>query len=76
MPSPSGKDKISLQEILVVLRREMPNLEEKYHVKSLGVFGSYTKGSNRPRSALNLVVEYQRKGKIYELQLESPRQWP
>ena len=60
MPQHTGNDKIGLQEILAALRREMPNLEHKYHVKSLGVFGPYARGTNRPRSALNLVVEYQR----------------
>ena len=60
MPPLPGKDEIGLQEILAALRRELPNLEEKYHVESLGVFGSYARGTNRPRSALNLVVEYHR----------------
>ena len=60
MPPAPGKDKVSLQEILLTLRREMPNLEQKYHVKSLGIFGPYARGTNRPRSALNLVVEYDR----------------
>lgn len=60
MPQPTGKDKSGLQEILTALRREIPNLEQEYHVKSLGVFGPYARGTNRPRSALNLVVEYHR----------------
>ena len=51
-------DKSKLQEILAALREEMPRLEETYHVKSLGVFGPYARGENRPRSKLNLVVEY------------------
>ncbi len=54
----SSRDKSRLQEILAALREEMPRLEETYHVKSLGVFGPYARGENRPRSVLNLVVEY------------------
>ena len=52
------RDQSKLQEILATLREEMPNLEETYHVKSLAVFGPYATGRNRPRSTLNLVVEY------------------
>ena len=54
----STRDRSKLQEILAALRREMPRLEGTYHVKSLGVFGPYARGEDRPRSKLNLVVEY------------------
>ena len=50
--------RLELQEILDILRAEMPNLEKSYHVKSLGVFGPYATGKNYPDSVLNLVVEY------------------
>ncbi len=50
--------RLELKEILDALRAEMPNLEESYQVKSLGVFGPYATGKNYPDSVLNLVVEY------------------
>lgn len=60
-----------IKEILSALRKELPNLEERYHVESLGVFGPYARGTNRPRSALNLVVEYGKTPTLIELaQLE------
>ena len=60
MAARSTIDKTRLREILAALRREMPCLREKYHVKSLGVFGPYARGEQRPRSKVNLVVEYQK----------------
>ena len=52
------RPRLELQEILDILRAEMPNLEKSYHVKGLGVFGPYATGKNYPDSVLNLVVEY------------------
>ena len=52
------KDKSKLEGILAALRKEMPNLEERYYVRSLSVFGPYARGENRPHSTLNLMVEY------------------
>ncbi len=52
------RDKSELQEILAALREEMPNLEKTYHVKGLGVFGPFARGTNRPGSTLNLLVDY------------------
>ena len=58
MASRARRDKSNLQEILAALRTEMPRLEQTYHVKSLGVFGPYATGKERPGSVLNMVVEY------------------
>ena len=70
--TPAGGQPISdIEEILSTLREEMPRLEDRYHVESLGVFGPYARGTNRPRSALNLVVEYEKTPTLIELaQLE------
>jgi len=40
-----------------VLRRHLPELREKYKVKSLGLFGSYVRGEQRKRSDLDVLVE-------------------
>ena len=48
MASRARRDKSNLQEILAALRTEMPRLEQTYHVKSLGVFGPYATGKERP----------------------------
>ena len=40
-----------------VLRRHLPELQARYGVQSLGVFGSYVRGEARPRSDLDVLVE-------------------
>ena len=54
------KDKGNLQDILVILRREMPRLEAAHQVKSLGVFGPYARGEQTADGVLNMTVEYRK----------------
>ena len=48
----------SLEEILRILQTHLPELRERYGVRTLGVFGSYVRGEQRPRSDLDLLVEF------------------
>jgi uncharacterized protein len=41
-----------------ILRAHLPELQERYQVKSLGVFGSYVRGEARKRSDLDVLVEF------------------
>jgi uncharacterized protein with HEPN domain/predicted nucleotidyltransferase len=41
-----------------LLRAHLPELVLRYGINSLGVFGSYVRGQARPRSDLDLLVEY------------------
>ena len=43
---------------MAVLRQHAPDIYERYHVKSLGVFGSYVRNEQRPGSDLDLLVEF------------------
>jgi len=45
------------QEILNVLRQEKLYLEREFGVMSIGLFGSYVKGTQRPESDVDLLVE-------------------
>ncbi len=36
----------------------MPELRKRYGVRSLGVFGSYVRGEETPRSDLDILVEF------------------
>jgi uncharacterized protein len=49
---------ISLQEIIEELRKQKPELERRYKVKTLGIFGSYIHGEQNKRSDLDLLVEF------------------
>jgi predicted nucleotidyltransferase len=46
------------QHFQSLLRRELPRLGERYGVASLGLFGSYVRGENRPDSDLDVLVTF------------------
>jgi predicted nucleotidyltransferase len=48
------------QEILDLLREEKPYLKKKFGVLSIGLFGSYAKGTQRPGSDVDLLVELEK----------------
>jgi predicted nucleotidyltransferase len=56
----------TLEEILQTLQGYLPELKQKYGVKSLGVFGSYVRGENKPRSDLDLLVEFEQAPTLFE----------
>lgn len=41
-----------------VLRKHLPELRERYGVRSLGIFGSHVRGEQRKRSDLDILVEF------------------
>jgi uncharacterized protein len=48
----------TLDDVLRTLRVHLPELREHYGVRTLGVFGSYVRGEQRPQSDLDLLVEF------------------
>ena len=50
--------KKSVDEIIRILREELPQLRERYGVRSLGIFGSYLRGEHGRRSDLDVLVEF------------------
>lgn len=44
-------------EIINVLRSDLPELKKRYGVQSIGLFGSYAVGRNTPESDLDFLVE-------------------
>lgn len=55
-----------------VLRRQMPLLEERYGVASLGLFGSYVRREAGPTSDLDVLVRFHRTpGLIRFIELEN-----
>ena len=45
-------------QILDVLRELKPELEARYNVKTIGVFGSALRGEQGPRSDIDVLVEF------------------
>jgi predicted nucleotidyltransferase len=58
MRSRSKTRKNQIAPILEHLRKILPDLERRYKVKTLGVFGSYVRGEQSKRSDLDLLVEF------------------
>jgi len=49
---------LDLARIRSVLSLHLPELRRQYGVQSLGLFGSYVRGDQRPGSDLDLLVEF------------------
>jgi uncharacterized protein len=49
---------VPLDRAIEELRKRLPDLEKRYKVKSLGIFGSYVRGEQHSRSDLDLLVEF------------------
>jgi hypothetical protein len=60
-----------VQHLIRALRAHMPELRERWGVRTLGVFGSWVKGEQRKRSDLDLLVEFDKAPTFFEfLRLE------
>jgi predicted nucleotidyltransferase len=46
------------KEILDILLKEKPYLQENFGLLSIGLFGSYGKGTQRPDSDIDVLVEF------------------
>ena len=48
----------NLEEIKKILNENKPIIMKKFKVKEIGIFGSYVRGENKPKSDLDLLVEF------------------
>lgn len=48
------------EEILKVLKTDLPYLNEKYGVRKIGLFGSYSRGEAREGSDVDLLIEFEK----------------
>ncbi|MGE4490527.1 MAG: nucleotidyltransferase family protein [Kiritimatiellales bacterium] len=48
------------QDILALLKANLPELHQEFGVKTLGVFGSFARDEATPDSDLDLLVEFER----------------
>ncbi len=52
------KQIVPLNKTIKELRSNLPDLEKRYRVKTLGVFGSFIRGEQHSKSDLDLLVEF------------------
>jgi uncharacterized protein len=48
----------NLDDVLNQIRALGPDLRQRYHVRNLGIFGSYVRGEQREDSDLDVLVEF------------------
>ncbi|MDD5473843.1 MAG: nucleotidyltransferase family protein [Candidatus Methanoperedens sp.] len=51
---------LSKEEIITILKKELPYLRDIFGVKRIGLFGSSAKGIQREDSDVDLVVEFEK----------------
>jgi len=68
MPRPYtvAMDGTPVDRYLLMLRRHLPELAEKYHVRSLEVFGSYVRNEQTPESDLDVLVTFEQAPGLFE----------
>jgi hypothetical protein len=49
-----------LEDIKNILKAHKKELQEKYHVKDIALFGSYVKGKQTPDSDIDILVEFEK----------------
>ena len=60
-----------LARLTRLLKKHLPHLKDHYHVKSIGVFGSYVRGEQKRKSDLDILVEFSETPSMFEfLELE------
>jgi predicted nucleotidyltransferase len=56
----------SLAELRAQLGVHLPELAKEYHVKALGLFGSYVRREQTPQSDLDVLVEFDEPPSLFE----------
>ncbi|MHA1370653.1 MAG: nucleotidyltransferase family protein [Promethearchaeota archaeon] len=63
--------KKSLDEIKEIIKKHKKTLKEKYHIKEIGIFGSFVRGEAKEDSDVDILVEFEKPIGFFKfLQLE------
>lgn len=54
------------QEIIHIIRSSKPELTERYGVRTIGLFGSYLHGQEKPSSDIDILVDFNRDIDLFE----------
>lgn len=49
---------LTLEDALETLRAQLPEINQRYGVKFLGIFGSFVRGEQEGKSDLDILVEF------------------
>lgn len=51
------KEPWTKQEIMHILRKQLPYLQERYGVERIAIYGSFAKGNQKKRSDVDILVQ-------------------
>jgi predicted nucleotidyltransferase len=54
------------QEIIKIIRNKKPEMESRYGVQRLGLFGSYVRGKQKKKSDIDILVTFNRDIDLFE----------
>ncbi len=54
----------TLEEIKEIIKNIKPELEQKYKIKEIGIFGSWVRGQQTKRSDIDILVDFYEDAKI------------
>ena len=55
-----------MMEPLVLLRQHEPELKKRFGVATIGIFGSYARGEERPESDVDVIVTFRKGEKTFD----------
>lgn len=58
---------ITQEEILLTLSGMRDELERKFHVERIGIFGSYARGDQHPESDIDFLVDFSEGADLFDL---------
>jgi len=55
------------EEVIKVLKQELPYLKQRYGVSNVGLFGSYSRNEQTEHSDIDLLVDFERPIDFFKL---------
>jgi predicted nucleotidyltransferase len=55
-----------LRDIRAILAKHKPEIQKRFKVKEIGIFGSYTRGKQKNKSDVDVLVEFSRPVGLFE----------
>ena len=55
------------EDVLKVLKKELPYLKKNYYVSNIGLFGSYSRGEQKENSDIDLLVDFEKSIDFFKL---------